>query len=196
MTITALTAAHALQTCLVATVGATLIFKILPMFRLDCFRQSMFTVRDELFDYAAAGNIDFADPAYILLRRQMNGMIRYGHQLTLFRALATTAMKKVAGGQRTLAWRLSWVAALDEIKSEEVRLQMCKFHEESMGIAAKHIIAGSLVLWLALAFVAMSLLMRGAAHGAHQLLKVASKRVLSGPLDHRFIEEDAVGAMA
>ncbi len=70
--ITAIQAAHALQTCVVAIIGITVIFKILPMLRLDCFRQNMFSVRDELFDYAAAGNISFDNPAYILLRLQMN----------------------------------------------------------------------------------------------------------------------------
>jgi hypothetical protein len=38
-----------------------------------------------MFDYAADGNISFNDPAYALLRKSMNGFIRYAHTLTFFR---------------------------------------------------------------------------------------------------------------
>lgn len=194
--ITDIQAAQMLQASIVAIVGVTVVSKILPMYRLDCFRQKMFWVRDELFDYAAAGNIAFNDPAYILLRRQMNGMIKYGHQLTLFRAIVTSAMRKVSGNKQTLSWYESWEKSLENIKSDEVRRKMQQFHDRSTTIAAKHIISGSFVLWLALGVASLLLLTHGAALGARQLLKAASKKVLSGPIDQRLIEEDAVCTMA
>ncbi len=82
------------------------------MLRLDCFRKNMFAVRDELFDYAAAGNISFDDPAYVLLRRQINGMIRYGHQLTVFRVLMSWLMRSVSGENQKFQWHDSWEQAL------------------------------------------------------------------------------------
>ena len=115
--ITPIQAAEALQTCIVVIVAVTVVFKILTMFRLDCFRQKMFLVRDELFDYAADGNIAFDDPAYILLRRQMNAMIRYGHQITLFRALVTSAIRWVSGNEHSLPWHDS--SGRVSIKSQE-----------------------------------------------------------------------------
>jgi hypothetical protein len=193
--ITTLQAAQVLQMCAVGILGITVLLKILPMLRLDCFRQKMFSVRDELFDYAAAGNISFDDPAYVLLRRQMNGMIRFGHRLTLFRGLVTWMMSKIASYPES-TWNDSWIKALANIKNDQVRAQMEAFHGRSMNAAAKHLISGSLVLWVALGIAATIIALTGAALGARQLLKAAAKKILSGPIDQRFIEEDVVGSMA
>lgn len=48
-------------------------------YRLDYFRQSLFAIRDDLFDMAAAGELSFDSDAYRMLRRSINGTIRYGH---------------------------------------------------------------------------------------------------------------------
>lgn len=194
--ITAIQAAHALQTCVVAILAVTVLFKILPMLRLDCFRQNIFSVRDELFDYAAAGNISFDDPAYILLRRQMNGMIRYGHQLTLFRVLVTWVMREISGENQKFVWHDSWEKALENVKSGDVRHQLKCFHNRSATVATKHLLSGSVVLWCALAITALFLSVRGAAVGARQLLKIAARTILAGPMDQRLIEEEAVCALA
>lgn len=54
---------------------------------VDAFRQSLFELRDNLFDEAADGLIEFNHPAYCSLRRLMNGYIRFSHQLNLFNTL-------------------------------------------------------------------------------------------------------------
>ncbi len=193
--ITTLQAAQVLETCAVGILGITVLFKILPMLRLDCFRQNMFSVRDEMFDYAASGNISFDDPAYILLRRQMNAMIRFGHRLTLYQGLVTWMMSKV-GGYPESTWNDSWTKALHNIKNDQVRAQMEAFHGRSMNAAAKHLILGSPLLWIALGIAAAIIALTGAALGVRQLLTAAAKTILSGPIDQRFIEEDVVGSMA
>jgi len=66
-------------------VCATLWYLIFFLFRdyfTDSFRQSMFTLRDNLFDEARNGLVDFNHPAYGLLRETMNGYLRFGHQLS------------------------------------------------------------------------------------------------------------------
>jgi len=194
--ITAAQAAEVLQTGTVAIIGATLIFKILPLLRLDCYRQKMFAVRDELFDYAADGNISFDDPAYVLLRSQMNGMIRYGHQLTLFRISATWLMRTLLGDKPKNEWHESWERALENVSNDEARRQLGIFHERSSAVAAKHLLFGSVVLWCAVFVAAFVLLIRGAAMGAGQLLRAAARAIQSGPLSQRFIEEEAVCAQA
>ncbi len=79
-----------------------LLLSLLPTVRLDEFRQNMFAVRDELFDYAASGHISYNDPAYRLLRQLMNGYIRYGHQLTFFRVCLTVTQSKTMGRAKDL----------------------------------------------------------------------------------------------
>ena len=75
--------ANVLQFSVVAACWAFLFLKMIPEMRLDSFRQNMFAIRDELFDFAADGNIAFDHPAYMMLRNQMNGFIRYAHHLTV-----------------------------------------------------------------------------------------------------------------
>jgi hypothetical protein len=50
---------------------------------VDRFRHEMFTLRGELFDLAARGDVAFTDPAYTQLRATMNGFIRFADRLGL-----------------------------------------------------------------------------------------------------------------
>lgn len=54
-------------------------------YRVDQFRQDLFSIRDKFFDEAVRGNIDFENNAYGMTRSTLNGMIRYAHRLSLFR---------------------------------------------------------------------------------------------------------------
>ena len=56
---------------------------------VDIFRQQMFQLRDELFDAASNGLIEYNHPAYIVLRNTMNGFLRFGHRVSLFEVLVT-----------------------------------------------------------------------------------------------------------
>jgi hypothetical protein len=53
----------------------------------DWFRDKMFELRDDLFDEATDGLMDFDNPAYGVLRTTMNGYIRYCHKLSLLHML-------------------------------------------------------------------------------------------------------------
>jgi hypothetical protein len=48
----------------------------------DTARQFIFERRDALFDIARSGQLDFASSEYKIVRRSMEGMIRYAHELT------------------------------------------------------------------------------------------------------------------
>jgi len=60
-----------------------LIFWLVPDYRVDAVRQKLFSIRDSLFDEAAAGKISFDDPSYRMLREQINNFIRVAHKLNL-----------------------------------------------------------------------------------------------------------------
>lgn len=61
----------------------------------DVARQLIFERRDALFDLARARQLDFASPEYKAVRRIMEGMIRYAHELTWVRLwfLSRTSVK-------------------------------------------------------------------------------------------------------
>jgi len=52
-------------------------------YRRDLLQSRLFTLRQELFDYARHGDISFQHPAYGVLRTTINGFIKVGPQLNL-----------------------------------------------------------------------------------------------------------------
>ena len=50
-------------------------------YRTDLLRERLFTLRDELFEYAAAGGIPFDHPIYTLVRTTLNGFIRFAERV-------------------------------------------------------------------------------------------------------------------
>jgi hypothetical protein len=193
---TELQLANILQFSVVAIFWVVVLFKILPEVRLDSFRQQMFAIRDELFDFAADGHISFQHPAYALLRRQMNGFIRYGHHLTVFRMLMSVAIHKISGDPKPTEWHAEWENALRTIESESVRRKLEQFHHRGMVLAVKRLLAGSPLLWATTLIFMVQLLFQGAAKGMRQLVRAASKKTLRGPINDRSIEDVAQGQFA
>ena len=68
-----------------ASIGALLsfLFWLYRDYCVDSFRQKLFALRDDLFDEAANGNIDFNSAAYGMLRSTINGQIRFAHRISL-----------------------------------------------------------------------------------------------------------------
>ncbi|HEY5328821.1 MAG TPA: hypothetical protein VIJ79_02965 [Acidobacteriaceae bacterium] len=188
--------ANVLQLYALGLFWAFLFFKMIPYARLDGFRQKMFAVRDELFDYAADGNIAFSHPAYVLLRRQMNGFIRYGHQLTVFRCLMTVVTHKVSDDAPEGGWSSEWKKALDSIKDDSVRKKLEDFHNRGMRLTIKRLLFGSPLLWCMTLLFMAQMLLQGATKGIEQLVRMASNKVFTGPINDRLIEETAQGEYA
>jgi hypothetical protein len=91
-------------------------------YRLDAFRDHVFSIRQELFLYAAAGNISFDHPAYTMLRYRMNVILRYGHDFTLTRLLIWAAYAAVKPRSLALGDEISrWESAVEELPSKEAR---------------------------------------------------------------------------
>lgn len=56
--------------------------------RVDKVRQSLFALRDEMFDDATQGKIRFDSEAYRATRVLLNGAIRFAHQISFARIIA------------------------------------------------------------------------------------------------------------
>lgn len=85
---------------------------------LDGFRQSLFKLRDELFIYAASGNIAFDHPAYRVLRERMNSSIRYGHEFTMSRVIVALIMMPPNVGERESdAWEINTATLSPETRN-------------------------------------------------------------------------------
>lgn len=56
-------------------------------YRIDLLRQQLFRIRDDLFQHARKGDFDFDSKAYGMTRDTLNGMIRFAHELSIWRIL-------------------------------------------------------------------------------------------------------------
>ena len=196
--ISALQLANVLETVTVSAAFIVLIFWVIRSMRVDSLRQKLFALRDEMFDFAFAGNISFNDPAYKLLRDQMNGLIRYAHQLTLFRLLISVCIRTTLGEESSLKWNNAWKDALTNLHDDKLRTEMLLFHDRAMHNALKHLVLGSplllSIIGMAMVFIVIGRAGRASYTNLRQLSRAASRLVLVGPLDPRKLEEEAVGA--
>lgn len=122
----------AIQSLLSLIVLVIVLFALWPAQRVDLFRQQMFALRDELFDFAAEGNISFEEPAYILLRKLMNGFIRYGHNLTPFRTLMTFLKWKYFSHDPLTSWSEPWNEAMNKLTDQNAREKLKEFHSKTV----------------------------------------------------------------
>jgi hypothetical protein len=58
-----------------------ILFRCFCRYRLDAFRQSLFSLRNVLFNDALAGTMPFDHPAYRMTRDSINSLIRFAHHL-------------------------------------------------------------------------------------------------------------------
>ncbi len=65
----------------VGAIWLLIVYGMYQDYRIDRFRQDLFTIRDRLFDLAADGQIQFDHTAYGLVRITINGYIRFAHRV-------------------------------------------------------------------------------------------------------------------
>jgi hypothetical protein len=173
-----------------------ILLKLLPALRLDTFRQKMFAVRDELFDYAANGNVRFDDPAYRLLRQSMNGFIRYGHQLTFYRMVLTVFDAKLRSKPPEKPWTDKWTHALNALKSERVRNDLIEFHAREMELVTWRVTLGSPpVFAYFVSFVGFEIVRQGISNLNGIVLDLIRKR-MSDVVEVQMLEEEAAKSAA
>jgi len=181
----------AIQSLLCLVLLAVLFLELWPALRLDTFRQGMFTVRDELFDYAASGAIPFDDPAYRLLRQLMNGLIRYGHQITFFRLWCTFMRLRLSRSGLDDRWSAKWEVALGRIRDLKVRDDLCGFHSRASELVAARIVYGSPALLLLLIVLFTTIIVRRGLQNLKHALTDAVAAGASLAVDQRLLEDKA-----
>jgi hypothetical protein len=193
---TPLQLANFLQAAAVAVVALLVGLWMVATIRLDCLRQKLFALRDQMFDYALAGNISFEDPAYVQLRNLMNGLIRYGHYMTITRSIFSLLSRWAGDTMSKHDWNDSWAKSVQRLHSEEVKKRMNRFHDDAMKITIKHIVSGSPVLLVVIIVAVGWLVLRNFTKGTYislrHLARLVLPRMMKGPLDPREIEKDAM----
>ena len=111
--------------------------------RVDSFRETLFALRDELFDLAADGVVPFNDPAYTQLRLMINGMIRFAHRATF----PTMIMARLCVPDATSASYAAWQKCVERLP-EGARARLLAVRDGVFGAFAKKVVGGSPVLWV------------------------------------------------
>jgi hypothetical protein len=180
-----------IQSHLTLIVLAFVIFGLWPGQRTDLFRQQMFAVRDELFDFAADENISFDDPAYILLRGLMNGFIRYAHNLTPFRISTSYLRSKYIPTNSNDKWTESWDKALNQIENRETRAKLQQFHSKATDLVLGQLLLSPGPLIIGLPTLALAALLLIQYTSARNIYRGVTNRI---PM--AFLEEEAAQAKA
>jgi hypothetical protein len=119
-----------------------LFYLCLRKYLLDDLRQTLFAIRDNLFDFAADGGIGFDDFCYRDLRNDINGLIYFADKMSLLRIglapLPDAAFEKQSEWLR----RVRQLAPLP-------RKTLLAMRQEALGHAMNYVIRRSLVLLLA-----------------------------------------------
>lgn len=143
-----------------ATIGFVLLVILFNKYwresRIDDFRHRLFMVRADLFDYARNGEIGFRDPAYTMLRENINSMLRFAHKITLTRFLVITVFSRsIISSELVEQLDREWNDAIRQLKSEAVRRQLTELHERALFEVCRHMVLGSVSLFLFLSNVAL-----------------------------------------
>ncbi len=94
--------------------------------KVEMYRQRLFKIRDELFDFATDGNISYDHPAYIAIRLSTNSLIRYAHQICFTRYLAFAVARSIRPGSAADAVPL--LRPLLEYPEGETKTKLIEFH--------------------------------------------------------------------
>jgi hypothetical protein len=115
------------------------VFYLWRDYRLDSFREHLFSIRDRMFLYAAEGNIGFDHPAYTNTRARGNSLIRHGHQLTLTRFIVVVRTQPTLDERNA---REQWDRMTDDL-STDVKWKMQEFRLCMSVAALQHMVYSS-----------------------------------------------------
>jgi len=121
-------------------------------YRVDRLRETLFKLRAELFDYAASGQISFADPAYTKLRVMMNGMIRFAHKFTFSRIALVILFRKQLERLSTRDHLAEWQEALVDLP-EKAQERLREINDKMVVAIVWHSTTGSPILLAAVIFM-------------------------------------------
>jgi hypothetical protein len=105
-------------------------------YRVDTLRQTLFALRDELFDCADNDLVSFEDPAYRILRERINSIIRFAHELTLTQLpFLRLAAKRIHPRDRQ-----DWKGAVDSLPNVQTREVLNDIHTKVQRLLREHLV--------------------------------------------------------
>lgn len=113
------------------------------LWRTSCqerFRQKLFEVRDELFQFAHDRNIEFDEPAYVLLRRRINAMIRFSKRIGLTRLTTFICLQWYIRLPTETTSSVAIASAISEVRGKTAKDRMSAFSSEIDNHIYRHLL--------------------------------------------------------
>lgn len=125
-------------------------FHFYKQFRIDSFRYNLFGLRNELFDLAALGSLNFEDRAYGMLRGSINGTIRHAHRLNLIELLVFSFVQdRTKYPKIATSFAREWSKACSEL-DENTEKKVVRIYNQLQMLRLIHIVKTSFILFLVL----------------------------------------------
>jgi len=114
-------------------------------YRIDRVRNDLFAIRDELFLYAADGNVSFDESGYRMLRGKINALIRYAHIITVSRAIIFTIAERFRPNEYAPRMQQSWHDSLSRLP-EPTQARLKQLNDRVSIVLAGQVLTGSPLL--------------------------------------------------
>ena len=156
-------------------------------YRSDRLREDLFSLRDQLFDFAYAEGL-FAHPGYRQLRNVMNGMIRFAHKLSFSRLVFSVILERmlVPQSQRVNPPK-RWLKSLEDLP-EGQRAQILEFHRRMVLIIWRFMIGVMIANPISLFIMSGMFVYRGFQTVGESIYEILARRAPG----IRLLEEQAL----
>lgn len=171
------------------------LFYLRADYEVDAFRQEMFKLRDEIFDYAASGHISFDHPAYVQLRDLANGLIRFAHRLTLWRILTMFALYRVLGIWESPTFGRDLEKNISSIGCAQVQSRMRDFHKQMSFFTVWQLVRSTIAFWPVIVFVFVKEMIGKARIVRSLVIKETVESPAGQTIPTAWIEEQAVACV-
>ena len=141
-------------------------------FYVDNTRQRLFALRDEFFDKAEKGFIQFDSRAYALTRTTLNGMIRFAHEMTLIHIVSSLLLDMFVDRKKIIEAYVGELKAAEKDISETARGVVRETHMHMHIIMFDHLVHTSFFLFITLMPLVGALRL---LFGVKKLFRTASK---------------------
>lgn len=111
--------------------------------RVDALREELFIIRNDLFCMAAAGHIAFESTSYVELRYLINGMLRFGHHISLRSSFIASRLAEIDPDKSSAYVR--WKMSVDG-EPEDVQKKLLAIHHRMFWTYVNYLVNGSLTL--------------------------------------------------
>lgn len=111
-------------------------------YRVDALRETLFAIRQELFDFAATEGVPFDHKAYTLLRWRLNGMIRFAHRISFARLACSIVYLRLSDHEALVNPKNEWRAAVSSLEGG-ARRTLVELENHMAQSVVQHMFLGS-----------------------------------------------------